>query len=81
MCLIGMLQARLEIGDLEGFSISLAKKLSSKMRGTLEIGVFLAIANDLILIFRGKGLQAVISGKIAEINKTGIEAEGKTNVG
>ena len=38
LCLIRMLQARLGIGDLEGLSISLGKKLSSKMRGTLEIG-------------------------------------------
>ena len=38
LCLIRMLQVRLEIGDLEGSSISLGKKLSCKMRGTLEIG-------------------------------------------
>ena len=54
-----MLQARLEIGNLEGSSISLGKKLSGKMGGTLEIGVFVATANDLILILQGKGLQAV----------------------
>ena len=35
--------------DLEGLSISLGEKLSCEMRGTLEIGVFVAIANDLIL--------------------------------
>ena len=45
-----MSQARLEIGDLEGVSISLGKILYCKMRGTLEIGAFVAIANDLILI-------------------------------
>ena len=54
-----MLQARLEIDNLEGSSISLGKKLSGKMGGTLEIGVFVATANDLILILQGKGLQAV----------------------
>ena len=42
-----MLQARLEIGDLEGLSIGLGKKLSCKMRGTLEINVFITVANDL----------------------------------
>ena len=51
LCLIRMLQVRLEIGDLEVSSISLGKKLSCKMQGTLEIGVFVAVANDLILIF------------------------------
>ena len=53
MCLIGMLQARLEIGDLEGFIIIL---------GTLGIGVFVAIANDLVLILWGEDFQAVING-------------------
>ena len=81
LCLIRMLQARLEIGDLEGLSISLGKKLSCKMQGTLEIGVFVAIANDLILILRGKGLQAVIDGNEAEMDETGLEAEGKGNGG
>ena len=76
-----MLQARLEIGDLEGLSISLGEKLSCKMRGTLEIGVFVAIANDLILILRGKGLQAVIDVNEAEMDGTGLEAEGKDNGG
>ena len=76
-----MLQAILEIGDLEGLSTSLGKKLSCKMGGTLEIGVFVAIANDLILILRGKGLQAVIDGNEAEMNETGLEAEGKGNGG
>ena len=54
-----MLQAILEIGDLEGLSVSLGEKLSCKMRGTLDIGVFVAIANDLILILQEKGSQAV----------------------
>ena len=76
-----MLQARLEIGNLEGLSISLGKKLFCKMRGTPEIGVFVAIANDLILTLRGKGLQAVIDGNEAEMDETGLEAEGKGNGG
>ena len=41
------------------------------MRGTLEIGVFVAIANDLILILQGKGLQALIHGNEAEMNEAG----------
>ena len=49
-----MLQARLEIGDWEGFSISLGKKLSCEMRGTLEVGGFVAMANDLLVILRIK---------------------------
>ena len=61
-----MLQARLEVGDFEGLIIILGKRLSCKMRGTLEIGVFVAIANELVLILRGKGLQAVINGNEAE---------------
>ena len=68
-----MLQARLEIGDLERLSISLGKKSSCKMRGTLEISVFVAIANDVILILRGKGLQAVIDGNETEMDETGLE--------
>ena len=72
-----MLRARLEISNLEGVSISLGKILYCKMRGTLEIGVFLAIGNDLILILWGKGLQAVINGNEAEMDETGLEAEGK----
>ena len=39
LCLIGMLQARLETDDLEGLRISLEKDYFVK-RGTLEIGVF-----------------------------------------
>ena len=76
-----MLQARLEITDLEGLSISLGKKLSCKMRGKLEIGVFVAIANDLILTLQGKGLQAVINGNEAEMDETSLEAAGKGNGG
>ena len=76
-----MLQARLEISNLEGVSISLGKILYCKMRGTLEIGVFLAIGNDLILILWGKGLQAVINGNEAEMDETGLEVEGKGNGG
>ena len=76
-----MLQARLEIGDLEGLSISFEKKLSCKMRGTLEKGVFVAITNDLILILLGKGLQAVINGNETEMDETGLEVVGKGNGG
>ena len=74
-----MLQARLEIGDWEGLSISLAKKISCEKRGTLEIRVFVAMANDLLIILRGKGLQAVINGSEAEIDETCFEVEGKGN--
>ena len=80
MYLIGMLKARLEIGDLEVLIIILRKKLSCKMRGTLEIIVFVAIANDLVLILQGKGLQAV-TGNEAEMDETGLQAEGKDNGG
>ena len=76
-----MLQARLEVGDLEGLIMILGKKLSCKMRGTLETGIFVPIANDLVLILREKGLQAVINGNEAEMDETGIEAEGKGNGG
>ena len=47
------------------------------MRGTLVIGVFVEIGNDLILILRGKGLEAVVDGNEAEMDETGLEAEGK----
>ena len=57
------------------------KKLSCEKRGTLEIGVFLAMANDLFIILQGKGLQAVINGTEAELDKTGLEVEGKGNGG
>ena len=43
------------------------------MRGTLEIGVFVAMANDLLIILREKGLQAVINGNEAEMDETGLE--------
>ena len=76
-----MLQARLEIDDLEGVSTSLGKMFYCKMRGTLEIGVFVAIANDLKLILWGKGLQAVINGNEAEMDETALEAEGKSGGG
>ena len=76
-----MLQARLEIGNWEVLSISLGKKLSSEMQGTLEIGVFVAMANDLLIILQGKGLQAVINGNEAEMDETGLEVEGKGNGG
>ena len=45
------------------------------MRGTLEI------ANALILILPGKGLQAVINGNEGEIDETGLQAEGNSNGG
>ena len=76
-----MLQARLEIDDWEVLSISLGKKLSCDIRGTLEIGVFVAITNDLLIILRGKGLQAVITGNEAEMDGTDLEVEGKSNGG
>ena len=76
-----MLQARLEIGDLEGLSISFEKKLSCKMRATLEIGVFVAITNDLLLRLNGKDLQAVINGNETEMDETGLEVVGKGNGG
>ena len=47
------------------------------MQGTLEIGVFVAIANDLILKLQGKGLQAVINGNEVEMDETGVEVAGK----
>ena len=45
------------------------------MQGTLEI------ANALISILPGKGLQAVINGNEGEMGETGLEAEGKGNGG
>ena len=47
------------------------------MRGTQEIGVFVAISNNLILILRGKGLSAVMNGYEKEMDETGLKAEGK----
>ena len=76
-----MLQARLVIGDWEELSISLGKKLSCEKRVILEIRVFVAMANDLLIILRGKGLQAVINGNEAEMDETGLEVEGKGNGG
>ena len=76
-----MLQARLVIGDWEELSISLGKKLSCEKRVILEIRVFVAMANDLLIILRGKGLQAVINGNEAEMDETGLEVEGKSNGG
>ena len=72
---------RLEIGNLEGLSISLRKKLSCKMQGTLAIGVSVAIANYLILILSGKGLQAVMNSNEAEMDETDLKAKGKDNGG
>ena len=74
-----MLQARLIIVDWEGLSKSLGKKLSCEKRVILEILVFVAMANDLLIILRGKGLQAVINGNEAEMDETGWEVEGKGN--
>ena len=55
------------------------KKLSYEKRVILEIRVFVAMANDLLIILRGKGLQAVINGSEAEIDETCFEVEGKGN--
>ena len=57
------------------------KKLSYEKRVILEIRVFVAMANDLLIILRGKGLQAVINGNEAEMDETGLEVEGKGNGG
>ena len=75
--MIGLLQARLEKGNREGFR----KKIILRNARTLDIGVFVAIANDLFIILQGKGLQAVINGNEAEIEETGLEVEGKGNGG
>ena len=72
-----MLQARLIIVDWEGLSKSLGKKLSCEKRVILEILVFVAMANDLLIILRGKGLQAVVNGNEAEMDETGLKVEGK----
>ena len=76
-----MLQARLVIGDWEELSISLGKKFSCEKLVILEIRVFVAMANDLLIILRGKGLQAVVNGNEAEMDETGLEVEGKGNGG
>ena len=72
---------RLEIGECEGLNISSGKKLCFNKRGALEIGVFVAMANDLLIILPGRSLQAVINGNEAEMNETGLEVEGKRNGG
>ena len=54
------------------------------MRGTLQIGALVAIANDLdeqILISAGKVLPARINSNEAETNETVFETEGKGNEG
>ena len=59
-----MLQARSEIDNLEGLSISLGKKLPYKILWILEVGVLVAVANyldGLILILRGKGFLTIIT--------------------
>ena len=79
-----MLQPRSEIDNLEGLSISLGKKILCKMRGTLAVGVLVAIANDLddlILILRGKDFLAVINGNEAETGERFLDAKGKGNGG
>ena len=60
------------------------KKLPCKMPETLEVRVLVAMANysdDLILILRGKGLQAVINSNEVETDKTLLETEGEGNGG
>ena len=76
-----MLQARLVIGDWEELSISLGKKFSCEKLVILEIRVFVAMANDLLIILRGKVLQAVTNGNEAEMDETDLEVEGKGNGG
>ena len=49
------------------------------MQETLEIDAFVAIANYLILILQGKGLQAVKIINEAKMDKTGLEVDGKGN--
>ena len=39
------------------------------------------MANDLLIILRGRSLQAVINGNEAEMDETGLEVEGKRNGG
>ena len=54
------------------------------MPETLEVRVLVAMANysdDLILILRGKGLQAVINSNEVETDKTLLETEGEGNGG
>ena len=51
------------------------------MRRATEVGAFVGIANDLILILGRKGLRAVINSNEAEMDETDLEAEGKGNGG
>ena len=51
------------------------------MQGKLEIDVFVAIANEIILILWGKGLPTLINDNEAEMDETGLGAEGKANGG
>ena len=63
---------------------SLGKKLPCKIRVTQEVGVLVPITNDLddlILILRGICFLAVINGKEAETEETGLEAERKGKAG
>ena len=57
LCIWILFTQRNDLEDnLECISVHLGDKSSFKMRGILEIGVFVAIANDLILILWWKGL-------------------------
>ena len=47
------------------------------MRRAVEIGVFVAIASSLLVILRGKGLQAVINANEAEMDETGLNVKEK----
>ena len=76
-----MLHARLVIDDWEGLSVSLGKELSCEKRVILEIRVFVAMTYDLLIILRGKSLQAEINDNEAEMDETGLEVEGEGNVG
>ena len=54
------------------------------MSGTLEKDVLVTAAkdlSDLILILRGKGLQAVINGNEADTDQADLETEGNGNDG
>ena len=72
------------IDDLQGLSISLCRKITCKIRGTLELGVLVTMANDLddlILILQGKSFLAVINANEEETDETLLEAEAKGNGG
>ena len=47
----------------------------------LEIRVFVAMANSLLKILKGKGLKTVINGNEVEMDGPGWEVEGKGNGG